>query len=78
MVLSWIPLLGHPIQDFQYRISNAGSPLQCSVPNAGFPIPYPIPSMMDGWPAGYDGWMATIHDGWMEEKRKRRPLGALE
>ena len=22
------------------------------------PIPYPTPSMMDGWPAGYDGWMA--------------------
>ena len=19
--------------------------------------------MMNGWPAGYDGWMATIHDG---------------
>ena len=32
---------------FQYRISNTG-----------FPIPYPIPSMMDGWPAGYDGLMA--------------------
>ena len=28
-------------------------------------------AMMDGWPAGYDGWMATIHDGWMEEKRER-------
>ena len=27
--------------------------------------------MMDGWPAGYDGWMATIHDGWMETKQKR-------
>ena len=21
-------------------------------------ISYPTPSMMDGWPAGYDGWMA--------------------
>ena len=19
-----------------------------------------------GWPAGYDGWMATIHVGWMD------------
>ena len=30
-------------------------------------IPYPIPSMMDGWPAGYDVWMATIHDGWKKQ-----------
>ena len=30
-----------------------------------------LSNMMDGWPAGYDGWMATIHDGWMEEKRER-------
>ena len=22
-------------------------------------------AMMDGRPAGYDGWMATIHDEWM-------------
>ena len=28
-------------------------------------------AMMDGWPAGYDEWMATIHDGWMEEKSER-------
>ena len=32
-------------------------------------------SLMDGWPAGYDGCMATIHDWWMEEKRGRLPLG---
>ena len=31
--------------------------------------------MMDGWPAGYDGWMATIHDGWTETTRKRGRLG---
>ena len=30
-----------------------------------------LSNMMDGWPAGYDGWMATIHDGWMEEKKER-------
>jgi len=30
--------------------------------------------MMDGWPAGYDGWMATIHDGWMEEKGSAVPI----
>ena len=37
------------------------------------------PAMVDGWPAGYDGSMATIHDRWMEERRERlgpgpRPL----
>ena len=41
-------------------------------------MPYPIPSMMDGWPAGYDGWtagydgwMANIHDRWMEATTKK-------
>ena len=33
---------------------------------------YGRPAMMDGWPAGCDGWMATIHDGWMETTKKKR------
>ena len=49
--------------------------IQHRISNTGFPIPHPIPSMMDGWPAGYDGWMATIHDGCMEEKRVRLDPG---
>ena len=45
-------------------------------------ISYPTPSMMDGWPAGYDGWMdgrpammdgwpPSMMDGWMETTKKR-------
>ena len=37
-----------------------------SCPTPMYPIPYPISSITDRWPEGYDGWMATIHDGWME------------
>ena len=32
--------------------------------------------MMDGWPVGYDGWMATIHDECMEEKWGRLGPGS--